>query len=290
MTRWFTSDIHFKHRNIIPYCLRPYDDVNEMNEAIIKQWNSQVKPEDEVWMIGDFSINKKSTLDKRLVSILNGKKHIILGNHDTGFNTLHNNKDCVDTHVKIAKKYLEAGWVFVDIIKYMMLKDGTHVVITHLPPDNGYDSRYSEFKLANNPAFNYVHGHLHGHYRKKRNMVDVCYDAELRLLSEEELIGLVNSKEEFIPTRLTDHYAKTNNHNLLPFEKEVKNKNVKRFVSKDEKLVGYNYTDQCTFDRAWNDVTKNSRGIVFEKDTGRVVAIPFPKFWNYSELMGIQDE
>lgn len=290
MARFFTSDLHFKHKNIIPYCLRPYDDVDEMGEAIIAQWNSQVKPGDDVYMIGDFSINKKLPLNKELVSRLNGNKHIILGNHDTGFNTLHKNKDCASTHAKLASKYLEAGWVFVDIVKYMMLKDGTHIVMTHLPPGNGHDNRYSDYKLVNNPAFNYVHGHLHGHYRKKKNMVDVCYDAELKLLSEDDLIALINSQEYFIPTRLTDHYAKKNNHNLLPFEEEVKKKNIRKFESEDGKLVGYNYTDQCTFDRAWNDVTLNSRGIVFEKETGKLVALPFPKFWNYSELIEASDE
>ncbi len=46
----------------------------------------------------------------------------------------------------------------------------------------------------------------------------------------------------------------------------------------------YNYTDYCTFEKKWNKHTENSRGTVYEKGTGRVVARAFPKFYNFSEL------
>lgn len=49
------------------------------------------------------------------------------------------------------------------------------------------------------------------------------------------------------------------------------------------KLVLFNYTDKCTFERAWDDYTIQSRGIIFEKETGRQVAYPFKKFFNIGE-------
>ena len=52
---WFTSDTHFFHNNIIDYCKRPFVNAEEMNEYIIKQWNSVVKPQDEVYHLGDFA-------------------------------------------------------------------------------------------------------------------------------------------------------------------------------------------------------------------------------------------
>lgn len=50
-------------------------------------------------------------------------------------------------------------------------------------------------------------------------------------------------------------------------------------------LVLYGYTDQCTFERAWQTAyTRHARGIIFEKKTGRLIAKPFPKFFNLGEM------
>lgn len=285
MARLFTSDLHFRHRNVIKYCNRPWETVAEMDAAMIKQWNSQVSSGDDVFFLGDFGIGKGMALKEDLVRKLNGNKHIVLGNHDAMFNTLHKNPDCAETHAKVANKYLKAGWNSVDIIKYLKLKDGTYVVMTHLPPDNGIDNRYSQYKVQNNPNFKYLSGHLHAHYIKKNNMVDVAFDGNLRLYTEDEIINLIHDKRDYIPSRLTEYYNKTEAIMLKPFEEERKKGNIRRQDSFNGDLCLYNYTDQCTFDRAWNDVTRNSRGIVFEVATGKIVALPFPKFHNLGEVV-----
>lgn len=81
---FFISDLHFYHTNIIKYCNRPYSDVDEMNADIIKRWNSVIHKGDVVWNLGDFAFVKKHEKDKikKLVSKLNGKQYLILGNHD----------------------------------------------------------------------------------------------------------------------------------------------------------------------------------------------------------------
>ncbi len=78
---WFTSDTHFGHANIIRYCGRPWATVEEMNEALIQNWNSVVAPEDTVWHLGDFAMGDR----KRIPAIrerLHGRIHIVQGNHD----------------------------------------------------------------------------------------------------------------------------------------------------------------------------------------------------------------
>jgi len=86
MNYWWTSDYHFSHANIIKYCDRPFESVEEMNETIIKRHNERVKPEDTVFFLGDFifkggnegGVEKYRIFEKRL----NGKYIFIKGNHD----------------------------------------------------------------------------------------------------------------------------------------------------------------------------------------------------------------
>lgn len=75
------SDTHFGHANIIRYSSRPFADVEEMNEKMIAEWNHLVKPQDDVYHLGDFAFMRPAPFTS-LVWRLQGKKHVILGNHD----------------------------------------------------------------------------------------------------------------------------------------------------------------------------------------------------------------
>lgn len=78
---WFTSDTHFNHNNIIRFCNRPWNTVEEMDKALIENWNSVVKPDDIVFHLGDFAFAPNSKW-KTLLQALNGKIYLIVGNHD----------------------------------------------------------------------------------------------------------------------------------------------------------------------------------------------------------------
>lgn len=78
---WFTSDLHFWHKNICKYCNRPFETMEEMHEALINNWNSVVKDDDTVFLLGDMGFCGYEKL-KALLSRLKGRIVLITGNHD----------------------------------------------------------------------------------------------------------------------------------------------------------------------------------------------------------------
>jgi calcineurin-like phosphoesterase family protein len=116
MSNVFTcGDLHLGHRGITKFLRpdgskeRPWDDVEEMNEALIANWNSVVRPKDTVIVLGDFVINRSAL---PLAARLNGTKELVMGNHDTMraeeylvyFKKLHGVKvfdDCVMSHIPL---------------------------------------------------------------------------------------------------------------------------------------------------------------------------------------------
>ena len=107
MNYWWTSDYHLGHDNIRKYCCRPFKSLKQMNETIIKNHNERVKPEDVVFMIGDFCFKNSSggkkgegTLitAKEYEKKLNGKIIFIKGNHDR-------NNSCKTIIERIVVKY-----------------------------------------------------------------------------------------------------------------------------------------------------------------------------------------
>lgn len=53
-----------------------------MNQALIDAWNSAIKDNDDVWHLGDFIFSKDGDLAQSIFDSLNGRKHLVLGNHD----------------------------------------------------------------------------------------------------------------------------------------------------------------------------------------------------------------
>lgn len=94
---WITSDWHFCHTKPFIYEPRGFTSPDEMNQTLIENFNSVVKPDDDVYVLGDCLLGGSENFDKGLglISWLNGKLHIVRGNHDSdkrwdGYGTLHN--------------------------------------------------------------------------------------------------------------------------------------------------------------------------------------------------------
>lgn len=80
---WFTSDLHFGHRNVIKFCNRPWEDEKQMGPALIENWNSVVGDNDIVFVLGDTFWFNDSRGIKKVLSQLKGKDiYILPGNHD----------------------------------------------------------------------------------------------------------------------------------------------------------------------------------------------------------------
>ena len=112
MKTYITSDLHFSHKAITRYCpvTRPYSDILEMNADMIEKWNNVVEPEDLTYILGDvvFCTGAKGA---DIINQLNGRKILIIGNHDEAqmessvfidcFESIHNILEIKYNDVKI---------------------------------------------------------------------------------------------------------------------------------------------------------------------------------------------
>lgn len=205
MARFFTSDLHFGHRNVIPYCNRPYADILDMEAKMTEMWNNQVKSDDEVYVIGDVSLNPKAAL--LIGPRLNGKKLLVPGNHDACYPFPNRNQDKIG---KVRAKYEKAGWKVLDSKVDLVLSNGQKVLLCHFPygteDAKKFDQRYWQERPKDEGLY-LLQGHLHAKYLKNGRCIDIGWDGKLDLYSEQDIIDLINDERDYIPSRITDYYA-----------------------------------------------------------------------------------
>lgn len=78
---FYISDLHFGHKNIASFDNRPFKTPEENDNLITENWNSAVGFDDDVYILGDVS-QYNSTKTIKIIKNLNGRKHLIRGNHD----------------------------------------------------------------------------------------------------------------------------------------------------------------------------------------------------------------
>ena len=125
---FLTSDTHFNHNKDFVYAARGFKTIEEMNKAIIENWNAVVTDEDTVYLLGDVIMGEDLQAGLRLISKLKGKKYLAYGNHDT------------DARLKAFK----TNRFFEDIQMGYRLKYGKkNFILTHYPTvtANGEDTR-----------------------------------------------------------------------------------------------------------------------------------------------------
>jgi calcineurin-like phosphoesterase family protein len=135
----FISDPHFGHHNMA--VKRGFSSSSEMDEFIIKMWNSEVLKKDTVWILGDITMEKG---DYSILNRLNGIKRVVLGNHDKA------------NHAFRMQPYVNS---IAGAVKYK------NYWLTHMP------IHPSELK-----GFRNIHGHIHQNIIDDSRYINVCCD------------------------------------------------------------------------------------------------------------------
>jgi len=141
------SDTHFNHANIIRYCNRPFSSTEEMDKTMIKNWNETVSNKDIVIHLGDFGLGNKEYIAS-IISQLNGKKILIMGNHDNWTESF----------------YREAG--FHTVSRFPIVYDGFYIM-SHAP-----------LVLSETTPYFNCYGHIHNDNRYIDNATSKCFSVE----------------------------------------------------------------------------------------------------------------
>ena len=199
--RFYTSDLHLGHANIVTYCNRPYDSVEQMNADLVERWNTRVGLDDEVWVVGDFAMGRLGD-SLAYASQLNGTKVLIPGNHDRMFGTQGTK------FLNASNRYIDAGFDTIfgtnddsyDTITH--LPCGRMVLVSHFPyvEDSRHGDRFAECRPVDS-GLALIHGHTHGMWRRRGRMVDVGVDAWGGFPVSENLVRdlLTNMPEDVDP-------------------------------------------------------------------------------------------
>jgi len=117
----FTSDTHYFHKNIIKYCNRPFTDIREMNETLIANHNSVVQPDDIVYHTGDFAFCQPKDAIK-ILDQLNGKIHLIKGNHDRLDNKVAERFESISAYkeIRVPDTDAKGGEQMIVLLHYAM--------------------------------------------------------------------------------------------------------------------------------------------------------------------------
>lgn len=153
MAIYFTSDSHFYHKNVLSFENRPFDSVEEMNEGLIKAWNSVVETNDIVYHLGDFMFGS-ITKWKEILPQLNGKMRLCKGNHDDS---------------KTVRKLANEGYFdeYHEVGTYIKV-NGYQLWLTHYPMEIGM--RPKKYSLS---------GHIHSTPSRMLNQINAGVDSPL---------------------------------------------------------------------------------------------------------------
>ena len=185
---WFTSDLHLGHANIIKFCNRPFESVEEMNSSIIASINRHVPEEGVLFILGDAVMGKVSETLPLLAGIKATVK-LVPGNHDRCW--IGNGA----SSGKWVERYKQEGGIS-EILDGLVTEtfQGQQFTLCHFPAtgDSREETRFVDHRPSR-PGW-ILHGHTHGAWRQDGEMIDVGLDSwGGRPVSVEEIMEIVQS-------------------------------------------------------------------------------------------------
>ncbi len=174
MKEYVISDLHFGHKNIIKYENRPFENIEEMDKNLIEMWNNTANREDLIYILGDFSWYNGAKTNE-LLKNLNGRKILVIGNHDSNF---------------LTKKDFDKS-LFDEICNYKEVKINKKLIcMSHYPiadwngKENGSIHLFGHIHTIDNEAQKYMSElRLNGY-----NCFNVGYDIQKRLVELNEYL------------------------------------------------------------------------------------------------------
>lgn len=189
---WFTSDTHFGHKHILKYStnrqsdmglsLDDQDMMKKHDAMLIQRWNETVKKKDTVYILGDFSFASPEET-RKILEKLNGKKHLIIGNHDGACKSLTNYFESTSQIKEVTFK--KTVFPFLD--------ENMYCVMCHYPLDD-WNKRMCGAVM--------LHGHTHGSFcnlnkESERLRLDIGLDGQLangNLISLEQVYRFMKNE------------------------------------------------------------------------------------------------
>lgn len=189
---FFTSDDHFLHDKVLLYASRPFKTVKEMNETLIKNWNSVVPEDGVVYNLGDVALGRTSdTLE--ILNRLNGSIYLVSGNHEK---TVLKRKILRDRFVAIYDHTHILDIVDQDAIYSNGVQQ---IILSHFVYQVWRNKQYGSWHL---------HGHMHNELPTPNNILrlDVGVDSSIcnfTPISYNQVKAHMNTKN-FVPLKHVD--------------------------------------------------------------------------------------
>jgi calcineurin-like phosphoesterase family protein len=169
--KYYTADLHFGHHGILTHCAatRPFDTVEDMDAAIVERINERVGKDDIVYIVGDFAISGDAEYIRHLFHSINGRKVLILGNHD------------VDKKGRISRTIHDLPWDIPPQHALETTDDGCRLYLHHYACRTWPAERHGSYHL---------YGHSHGNLPPLGRSRDVgidCSDASFSPMTFREM-------------------------------------------------------------------------------------------------------
>jgi len=172
--RYYISDLHFFHESLNHAMdCRGFENCDAMHEYMIAQWNNKVRKNDEVVILGDFSIGKADKTTE-ILQQLQGKKYLVIGNHDYFLNDKSFDRS-----------------LFQSIDYYKEMHDNNRKVILSHYPVMCYHGQ-NRVTNAGNPTTYMLYGHVHNTFDEQliNHFQNITRESERQIRKDQPKQGI----------------------------------------------------------------------------------------------------